>query len=163
MNREYADPAMLEDGKILAALKDAFLKVKSNEAMYLFMNCLRDSVVFVPMHALLSEKDIERMKKGDTAPEGSMLFRPDILPHPSGLKFFPMFTQREQIPQPYIDSGITVLPMSVIRAVRLAEELTADSIVIDPYTQPCAIPMEAALKIETLPGGLSEEDQKALE
>ena len=163
MKKEYADPEMLADGSVLFSLKNKFLKEKTDESMFLFMTCLRDSVVSVPMIALLSEEDADRMQRGDTAPAGSMLFRPDILPHSSGLSFFPMFTQKEQVPKEYIAKGITPLPMSVIRAVKLAKENGADSIVIDPFTQPCAIPMEAAEKIETLPSALSEEDKKALE
>lgn len=161
--KEYADPEILADGKVLVTLKQQFLKEKTDEAMFLFMTCLRDSVVYIPMIAMLSDEDKARLERGDTAPEGNVLFRPDILPHPSGLKFFPLFTQKEQIPKPYLDKGITALPLSVIRAVRLAKECEVDSIVLDPYTEPCAIPMEAAQKIETLPSALSEEEQKALE
>lgn len=160
--KEYADPEILADGKVLLALKHQFLKEKTDEALFLFMTCLRDSVVFVPMLPMMSEEERERVKQGDTI-SGSMLFRPDILQHPSGLHFFPMFTQKEQIPKQYLDKGIIPLPMSVIRAARLAKECEADSLVIDPYTQPCAIPSEAAAKIETLPSALSEKDRAALD
>jgi len=160
--KEYADPEILADGNVLIALKQQFLKEKTDEAMFLFMTCLRDSVILVPMMPLVSEEDKKRMSEGDTAC-GSMLFRPDILTHPNGMHFFPLFTQKEQIPKEYLGKGIVPLPMSVIRAVRLATEYAVDSLVIDPYTQPCAIPSEAAKKIEQLPSALNEEDRKALE
>ena len=161
--KEYADPEILADGKVLLALKQRFLQEKTDEAMFMFMTCLRDSVVFVPMFAMLSDEDKARLAQGDMAPSGSVLFSPDILPHPSGLKFFPLFTQKEQLPKQYLQKGVTPLPLSVLRSIRLAKECGADSIVLDPYTQPCAIPMEAAQKIENLPSALSEEDQKALD
>jgi len=160
--KEYADPEILADGKVLLALKQQFLKEKTDEALFLFMSCLRDSVVYVPMLPLMSDEDRELMKQGDNVC-GSMLFRPDILPHPSGMHFFPMFTQKEQIPKEYLEKGIVPLPMSVLRAVNLATECGTDSLVIDPYTQPCAIPSEAAAKIAALPSALSVEDQETLE
>ncbi len=163
MNEKYADPEMLADGTVLLALKKSFLKDKTDEALFLFMTCMRDSVAYVPMIPMLSEEDRARMERGDTAPEGSILFRPDILPHSSGLSFFPLFTQKEQVPEGYTSKGITPLPMSVIRAVKLAKEAGADSIVLDPFTEPCAIPLEAAEKIETLPSALSEEDRAVLD
>ncbi len=163
MANEYADPAILADGSVLLSLKSNFLKEKTDKAMFLFMTCMRDSVVYIPMIALLSAEDKARLERGDTAPEGNILFRPDILPHSSGLSFFPLFTQKEQIPKEYVSKGITPLPMSVIRAVKLAKEVGADSLVLDPFTEPCAVPMEAAEKIETLPSALSEEDRAVLD
>ncbi|WP_295631810.1 SseB family protein, partial [uncultured Intestinimonas sp.] len=97
-------PKTLENGKVLCYLKLRFLEdIGDEQAMAALLSCLRDSNVWVPCQVRMEAEDLEQFqaaKAGEiiTTQEETRLV-PDILRAKDGALYFPMFSQREQIPE----------------------------------------------------------------
>ena len=91
----YIDPKVLESGNVLRYLKLEFLEQPSKETLFPFLECMRDSIVYVPMNAILSENDQLRLKNVKVGTrwknEDEIRMRPDILKSPDGKESIPEF------------------------------------------------------------------------
>ena len=134
----YIDPKVLESGNVLRYLKLEFLEQPSKETLFPFLECMRDSIVYVPMNAILSENDQLRLRNVKVGTrwknEDEIRMRPDILKSPDGKLWFPVFTQKEQIPEDY-NSGFSIMPMHILRCIGMAHATESVSgLAVDAFT-----------------------------
>ena len=144
----YVDPKTLESGAVLLLLKSRFIKDRGSETLFPLLGCLRDSVVHVPMQAILSEADQRRMaamKLGDTwRNRDPVRMRPDALKMADGTVWFPIFSQIEQAPADY-RRRFSVVSVEAMQALRMAHAAGGLSgLVLDPFTDPVSLPFQTA-------------------
>ena len=91
----YVDPKTLESGNILNQLKMDLIENRTREDFIFLLGCLRDSMVWVPTTAILSERDLNTLvglKVGDIlTSQDEIRMRPDILLSPDQKRWFPIF------------------------------------------------------------------------
>ena len=155
----YIDPKVLESGNVLRYLKLEFLEQPSKETLFPFLECMRDSIVYVPMNAILSENDQLRLSNVKVGTrwknEDEIRMRPDILKSPDGKLWFPVFTQKEQIPEDY-NSGFSIMPMHILRCIGMAHATESVSgLVVDAFTEAASLPFEIVDIIPQLPSRLN--------
>lgn len=144
---DYMDSKTLEDGKILLYLKHNFFKSQNEDSLFAVLSCLRDSQVIVPMNATLSKKDEEMFldaKVGDTvSSHNDIRLKPDILQNGDKF-FFPMFSNKEQIPEGY-RSNFSTVNLSVLQCIEMGKSYEKTSgLVLDAFTEPMIIEYELA-------------------
>ena len=159
----YVDPKTLESGAVLLHLKAQFIGRRGSETLFPLLSCLRDSVVHVPMQAILSEADQRRMaamKLGDKwRNRDPVRMRPDILKMADGTVWFPIFSQIEQIPAAY-RQRFSIVSVEVMQALRMAHAAGGLSgLVLDPFTDPVSLPFQTADIMQEVPSHLSPAEE----
>lgn len=93
-------PETLESGAVLKALILQFLEDRKEETLYPVLQCLRDSLVWIPGTMQMNEEDLQKFangKVGDTiSNDYEIKFVPDILQN-GDEKFFPVFSSAEEM------------------------------------------------------------------
>lgn len=140
----YIDPSVLENGKVLLSLKQDFINERTRPNVIALLGCLRDSCVWVPVSMALSGRDQEALmgvKAGDTwENQDQIRLRPDILETPDQKRWFPIFTQREQIPEEYA-RNFSIARISALRCLELANSMEGiEGFLLDAFTAPLALP-----------------------
>ena len=160
MKEEKITKEVLASGRVLLALKCSFLENRSKETLFPLLSCLRDSVVYVPVNLLISERDTVQLtscKAGDYFKnQDEIRMKPDILESPDKKRWLPIFSQREQIPKEYV-AGFSTVNLSVLRCLKLAHaQENMDGIVLDAFGDAVALPFEIADIISEIPSRLSQ-------
>lgn len=141
---------MLADGNMLRYLKTKFMNDRSQDNLISLLACLRDSIVFVPMNVTGGgdgEEDSEPAR-----------YRPELLRGPDGGLYFPVFTQKETIPEAF-ESNFTWTPIEAVQCVRMAHaEDGLTGLVIDAFTEVLTMPMNVADIIEKIPSMLADNE-----
>lgn len=145
---DYIDPKTLESGRVLLALKSMFNENRCKETLLPLLACLRDSVVYVPMNARLSEEDQKcalNLKVGDVwSNNDDIRLTPDTLRSPDGKLWLPIFTQKEQIPEDY-RKGFSIIPLPALRCLNMAHATDGvEGLVIDAFTEDTVLTFEIA-------------------
>lgn len=154
MEQNKITPESLESGNVLLYLKQKFFDDSSSENIGPLLACLRDSVMLVPASIAVSKEDMEAFtnaKAGDNVETGSdMHIEPDILEN-GGKKYFPVFSNREQLPEDYVkDFSVIRIPMT--QCIEIAKSyMGLDGFVLDAFTAPMTISFELADIIAKLP------------
>ena len=155
-------PEVLESGKVLIYLKMRLQEAPWEEnALAAFLSCLRDSRVWVPVHLQMEEGDLEQFMKAGEGDEVTtreeVRMEPDTLRDRNGALYFPIFSQREQIPEDY-GMHFSLVAMPALQALDMAHG-TKDvvGLVLDGFTKPLPLPMETADLMRQLPSRLEEE------
>lgn len=160
----YIDPKVLENGNVLRQLKQDLMENRTREDFISLLGCLRDSIVWVPVSAQISTRDqdsLTKAKAGDIwTSQDEIRFRPDILLSPDQKRWFPIFSQKEQIPEEYVRS-FSVIRLPALRCLNMAHNAEdIEGLVLDAFTIPLELPfgvadimskLESRLKPE--PGG----------
>lgn len=151
----------LENGNILVYLKLQFMKEPTQENLFPLLWCLRDSVVKVPFIAEMSEADKKRVmecKQGETfCNKDEIKLTADILQSKDDNRYFPIFSQDEQMPDDY-KQKFTVIPITALDALKMAHgDSSVSGLVLDGFTFPFVIPFELGDYMATLPSRLGEQ------
>jgi len=143
----------LSNGKVLLNLKNQLIKDTSEEKLISMLSCLRDSIV----HAPFSPVEGGGASKGRG---GSVRMRPEVLKHPNGTVYFPVFSQPIQIPDEY-KIRFTILPVSALQCLEMAHAIKdVQGLVLDAFTEPFVIPFHVADIMTELPSLLETQDDK---
>lgn len=158
---QYIDPSTLENGKVLCKLKQDFIAERNEPNVMALLGCLRDSCVWVPVSTILSGRDQDALmgvKAGDTwANQDEIRFRPDILESPDQKRWFPIFTQKEQIPEGYA-RAFSTLNIPALRCLELASKIEGiEGFILDAFTAPLMLPFAIANIMPQLESGLAPE------
>lgn len=158
---EKIKAADLENGNTLVYLKLQFMKEPTQENLLPLLMCLRDSVVKVPFIAEMSEADKKRVmecKQGETfCNKDEVKLTADILQAKDDNKYFPIFSQDEQLPEDY-KQKFTIIPITALDALKMAHgDKTVSGLVLDGFTFPFVVPFELADYMATLPSRIDEE------
>lgn len=158
---DYIERKTLEDGKVLLVLKHGFIENRCTETFIPFLSCLRDSEVWVPMIAILSEADQQSLlgvREGDLwQNKEEIRMKPDTLRSPDGKLWFPVFTQKEQIPEDYAQ-GFSIVPLPTLRCLNMAHAIDGvEGIVVDAFTDTVVLEFELADIMENIPSRLAPE------
>ena len=154
-------PETLENGKVLCYLKLRFLEdIGDQGAMTALLTCLRDSMVWVPCQVQMGEEDLARFqtaKEGDTVTtQEEARLVPDTLRDKRGDLYFPIFSQREQIPEAY-GAHFSLISLPALRCLAMAHGTEgAAGLVLDAFTQPLMLPFQVADLLPELPSRLEE-------
>lgn len=151
----------LENGNTLVYLKLKFMQEPTQENLLPLLMCLRDSVVTVPFIAEMSEEDKKRVlecKEGDTfCNKDEVKLIADILQAKDGNRYFPVFSQKEQMPEDYRNK-FTVIPVTALDALKMAHgDKSVQGLVLDGFTFPFVIPFELGDYMATLPSRIEED------
>lgn len=131
----------LKSGKVLLELKRRFLEQPSRNRMIELIDCLTDSLLYVPMNAILSDKNTEALKNCKVGDEVKLVedlrMTPDYLQNPEGNLYIPVFSQKEQVDKNYCKqfSGIYIHISEVIELYKHPREKLA-GIILDAHTKP---------------------------
>ena len=152
-------PETLKNGKVLCHLKMRFLEdIGDQGAMMALLSCLRDSQVWVPFQVHMAQEDVEQFKNssvGDVVTtQEEVRLKPDTLRDRNGALYFPVFSQKEQIPQEYA-AQFTLMSIPALRALSMAHELEGVvGLVLDGFTQSLPIPLQTADLMWDIPSRL---------
>ena len=141
---------MLADGNMLRYLKTKFMNDRSQDNLISLLACLRDSIVFVPMNVT---------GRDDNETPEPLRYRPELLRGPDGGLYFPVFTQKESIPEAF-ENNFTWTPIEVVQCVRMAHaEGGLAGLVMDAFTEVLTMPMNIADIIEKIPSSLTDSEE----
>lgn len=148
-------PDALSDGSVLMALKVKLVKEATEEALIALLSCLKDSKVLVPFNVILSPRDQERYRQckyGDTFKnQDSVRMEPDLLRHPDGSLYFPIFSRQDQVPMDYA-SRFSIVPISTMQCLQAAHDSSGvKGLVLDAFTESFSLPFELADIMKELP------------
>ena len=177
---EYIKRSTLESGNILIGLKYQLALEYRREHLFAVLNCLRDSTVWVPMTAMLSQRDQARVLRSVTkdgkphaesgqkwSNQDEIHMKADILQGPDGSLWFPIFSQQEQMPQEYMQN-FSAIPMTVLDCIRMAHGMQKENqalkdmegIILDPFSDVILpIPFGTADIIPELPSRLDPSEE----
>ena len=151
----------LANGKVLRALVAQFEEGRTEKSLLGLLNCLRDSLVWIPCNVEMDNIDMEKFlgaKKGDTiTTEGNIRMVPDILKNGEDL-FFPVFSSNDQMGEEY-GSHFSKVQKHFFQAMSMAmarEDIVG--IVLDAFTQPFVIEKKMFDLIGRLPSQIDDED-----
>lgn len=158
---EKIKAADLENGNTLVYLKLQFMKEPTQENLLPLLWCLRDSVVKVPFIAEMSEEDKKRVMEcaeGETfCNKDEVRLTADILKAQDDNRYFPIFSQDEQMPEDY-RKKFTVIPITALDALKMAHgDETVSGLVLDGFTFPFVVPFELADYMASLPSRIEED------
>lgn len=158
---EKIKAADLENGNTLVYLKLKFMQEPTQENLLPLLMCLRDSVVKVPFIAEMSEEDKKRVaecKEGETfCNKDEVRLTADILQAKDDNRYFPVFSQDEQMPEDY-RKKFTVIPITALDALKMAHgDETVSGLVLDGFTFPFVVPFELGDYMATLPSRIEED------
>ncbi len=131
----------LKSGNVLLEIKRRFLENPNKDMFVSLVDCLTDSLVYIPMNAIISEKNAEIMKNSKVGDEVQLAedlrMVPDYLQDPEGKLYLPIFTQEEQVDKEYHDqfSGVWIHISEAIDLYRHPREKLS-GIILDAQTQP---------------------------
>ena len=166
-------PELLEDGSFLKRATEICSRNRTQLNMIKLARILRDSVVWIPCNAILSDADYEVMEKEVLAAsngEGldSLIGKtftnkdevrlvPDILQNGDDY-YFPVFTTEEEMGE--YGTHFSKVPGHFLKAVNLARNNEKDvaGIVINAFSEPFVITMEMAELIETMESSFPGEE-----
>ena len=166
-------PELLEDGSFLKRATEICNRNRTQLNMIKLARILRDSVVWIPCNAILSDADYEVMEKEVLAAsngEGldSLIGKtftnkdevrlvPDILQNGDDY-YFPVFTTEEEMGE--YGTHFSKVPGHFLKAVNLARNNEKDvaGIVINAFSEPFVITMEMAELIETMESSFPGEE-----
>lgn len=159
----YIDPKVLESGNVLLQLKQDLIKNRTRDSFLSLLGCLRDSTVWVPMSALVSKRDQESLvgvKAGDTwISQDEIRLRPDILLSPDQKHWFPIFSQKEQIPEGYA-RAFSIIQVSALRCLSIAHNIEGvEGLILDAFTAPLELPFTVADIMPELESMLKQEPE----
>lgn len=141
MKEKMGREALL-NGKVLLALKNQAIKDASEEKLISMLSCLRDSVVHAPFSPVKGTPN----SKG-----GGVRMRPEVLRHPNGTVYFPVFSQPAQVPEEY-KIRFSILPVSALQCLEMAHAMKdVQGLVLDAFTEPFVIPFSVADLMPELP------------
>ena len=154
---EKIDPKVLEDGSVLRNLISIFMENRCEETLVPVLACLRDSIVWIPCTAILSDKDQEELLKNleigsDFQNKDPIRFVPDILMDSAGTRWFPIFTNPDEASEEY-KAGFSFIPVDSLAALDMAKSHDTVGIVIDAQTLGLEIPFEVSKIIEKIKSG----------
>ena len=156
-------PDTLENGRVLCCLKLRFLEdIGNREAMMAILSCLRDSSVWVPCQVQMAEEDLARFQ---TAKVGEIVttqnetrLAPDTLRDKGGNLYFPIFSQKEQIPEAY-GAHFSLISLPALRCLSMAHGMEGViGLVLDAFTQPLMLPFQVVDLLPELPSHLEGEE-----
>lgn len=151
---------MLQSGSILLSIKKKVLSDGSDENYMSLLLCLRDSTLYVPLTMKMSSRDEEKFKnakEGDEVEcEDEVHLSPDIFKAEGGIMLFPIFSQKEQIPQEYAEN-FSVMPFGITECLQMAHSVEGvEGLVLDVFSEPLPISLQMADMIENLPSMINE-------
>jgi len=154
----------LESGKVLQALADNFINNRTEETGLAFLHCLRDSVLWVPTTVRFSERDEEELLKHlevgyEFTTQDEVRMKPDILLAPDGTKWYPLFSNKDEVVGDYKNLSFSYVPCELLYCLRMAHQYEAEGVkglVLDPFTRGETIPFEVADIMLQLPSKLEE-------
>ncbi len=157
---EEAEKDALRDGTLLLDVKREFAEDPSEESFARLCAALALSFVTIPGSFGFGSEDLEQLRDAKVdvtyTLKESLRFRPDFLRDKEGGLYFPIFSNREQMPEEYASqfSAITVTAREAMRMAEGPEGL--QGLVLDPFTEPFEIPMPLAEQIKELADKLKE-------
>ena len=162
----------LADGKMLEEAVSKFNSNKNNDAFIDVLEILRDSIVYVPYNAVLSDRDQERFeeiinKAGENldelvglefVAEDETRLIPDIL-EKSGNYFFPIFSTEEAMGE-YGDN-FSKIPQNILDIIPLARnnDKKPVGIVLNAFSEPFILDKEVWVIVEKLKSRLVKENE----
>ena len=162
----------LADGKMLEEAVSKFNSNKNNDAFIDVLEILRDSIVYVPYNAVLSDRDQERFeeiinKAGENldelvglefVAEDETRLIPDIL-EKSGNYFFPIFSTEEAMGE-YGDN-FSKIPQNILDIIPLARnnDKKPVGIVLNAFSEPFILDKEVWDIVEKLKSRLVKENE----
>lgn len=162
----------LADGKMLEQAVSKFNSNKNNDAFIDVLEILRDSIVYVPYNAVLSDRDQERFeeiinKAGENldelvglefVAEDETRLIPDIL-EKSGNYFFPIFSTEEAMGE-YGDN-FSKIPQNILDIIPLARnnDKKPVGIVLNAFSEPFILDKEVWDIVEKLKSRLVKENE----
>ena len=150
----------LKNGKILLTLKHMFNEKRDTKSLIPFLACLHDSELLVPMNAYVIEKGEQRIMTirevaSSTDPDAIQL-APDLLQTPDKKRWFPIFTQKEQIPEDYRQE-VTFYSVDALHCLEMAHECEGiEGLLVDPYTESVGLPFHIVDVITKIPSDKKE-------
>ena len=156
-------PETLENGKVLRYLKMRFLgDIGDQGAMMALLSCLRDSQVWVPFQVHMAQEDVEQFERscvGDVVTtREEVRLKPDTLRDRNGALYFPIFSQKEQIPQEY-GAQFSLVSVPALQALSMAHGLEGVvGLVLDGFTDPLLLPLQTADLMAQLSSRLESEE-----
>ena len=159
---EKIDPKVLEDGSVLRHLIAIFIENRSEETLVPVLACIRDSTVWIPCTAILSEQDQEEILKntevGRTFQNNDPIrFVPDVLMDSEKTRWFPVFTNPDEAAEEY-KAGFSFIPVDSLVALDMAKSNNTAGFVIDAQTLGFEIPLEVLSIIKKIESGIKEEE-----
>ena len=166
-------PELLEDGSFLKRATEICSRNRTQLNMIKLARILRDSVIWIPCNAILSDADYEVMEKEVLAASNgdgldSLIGKtftnkdevrlvPDILQNGDDY-YFPVFTTEEEMGE--YGTHFSKVPGHFLKAVNLARNNEKDvaGIVINAFSEPFVITMEMAELIETMESSFPGEE-----
>lgn len=154
------DSEALRDGTLLLDAKREFAENPSRESFARLCVALAMAFVTIPGNFEAGDADLEQLRRAKVDVTytlmGDLRFRPDILRDNDGLFYFPIFSNREQMPEEYASrfSSITVTTKEAIRMAAGPKGL--EGLVLDPFTAPFEISWPLAEQIKELAEKLNE-------
>lgn len=154
MADKFIDPKVLEDGSVLRNLISIFVADRCEEKVFPVLSCLRDSTVWIPCTAIMSEADEEYLLQNL---EVGMEFQnsdpirlvPDVLMDLEKVRWFPIFTSPDEAAEDY-RTGFSFIPVDCITALNMAKANDTVGIVIDAQTLGFEVPQEIFNIIEKI-------------
>lgn len=162
----------LADGKMLEQAVSKFNSNRNNDTFIDVLEILRDSIVYVPYNAVLSDRDQERFeeiinKAGENldelvglefVAEDETRLIPDILEN-SGHYFFPIFSTEEAMGE-YGDN-FSKIPQNILDIIPLAQnnDKKPIGIVLNAFSEPFILDKEVWDIVEKLKSRLVKENE----
>ncbi|MCR5294652.1 MAG: SseB family protein [Lachnospiraceae bacterium] len=135
-----------ENGKILTYLIERYHEMKSRDSLMTALRGLEGTKLWVPMHVLVSRKDLEAMKaatkENPAKPKDPIRFNPDILKNRDGARLFPAFTTRDEIPEDYRKRFQWVQMDAGVCGVQVIKSEALSALIINPFTKNLLIKKE---------------------
>ena len=166
---------LLEDGSFLKRAAEICSRNRTQLNMIKLARILRDSWVWVPCNAIMSDRDSEEMTRivneaiesGDLeslkgyefVTQDNTRMVPDILQNGDDF-FFPVFTTIEEMGE--YGNDFSKMQRHFLEAANLAvnNEKDVKGIVINAFSEPFVVPKEMFEIIKGLPSSLEEEDDE---
>lgn len=163
---EKIDPAILEDGSLLKEAVRKFHEGDQTDGLFEILQILRDSYVWIPCNAALSEEDtkafldmireagddLDSLKGRNLCNSEKIRMIPDILQR-EGQFYFPVFSTEEDMGE--YGEGFSKIHRPFMEAIALARnnrdhEGGLTGIVINPFTAPFVLPKELFEAVEKM-------------
>lgn len=129
---------MEEQGKVLAEVIALYDQEQTPKHLLEVLRCLKATSVIVPIQLAVSDEDKEQIlqaKIGDTiSAKNDIRLKPDILARGGGGKLFPVFSQKEQMPEEY-RQRFSILHMPFVQVLDMAEKEDLQGVVVDAFSK----------------------------
>lgn len=151
----YKEPdGTLGDGAELVLLKLEYLRTRTDRSLFALLDALQGSVVLVPCTASAASENDKRPSGGSVRDGSETRLRPEFVTAPNGKRWFPIFSQRNQIPDS-ANGRYSFIKMYVSQCVELARSAkNLEGLVLDAFTKPVLLPfrvLDAASKLSASP------------